>query len=780
MPEILAVFIIFPQPRRSDMRHMARGTAIVLVLLTLLILAASTPLEATSVTVILEDQYGQEISGSMIHVSGIGTFPSGSVAEIPEGTHSISLWPTLAGGYQPAYLSRAESGVEVTASTTELRFQWLRANVLYSVIDQTGAEITGTYVLVKGLGATSIWYQTGDSVWLPITDETVYPTISGIYTDGYDLTIIPTLPGGADPQKLARSEYEVEVTCSTTELEFEWQRAYKLYSVTTQFGTEITGSFIGLVGMGSSSWRETGQTVPLPVNDPSLYPSLSGDYADGYDFHIMPYLGTASQAWLSRRELGMVINTQSEPGVSPLAFEWLSAECEVLVAREDGTEIEGSAFSIIHDTFATGTVMVLPTTDETLYPGMSGQVIDGFTAAIYPGGGGYGQLVFEVYPTPALDAEVVEIQGQMVTLALGSCVGATGTLAGTVLYGSGPLGGVTVDLFDDQGDLLASVISDLSDGHYAFGELDAGGYTVEIVLPLGYAPAAGFPVSVPVTIESGVAATVDFCVEQIVTTAEARSAGYWKHQYKVHDSGKGHAQESIVDLETYQSAVYGHFYNRTDEYVIQIETVTHSGGDVLVWQDALSTLSSGGNGGMDMKAHSQFLALLLNVVSGKIGQYHEVTADGMTVSQAITFVADLLSDTDTSTDELAKDIAEQVNQNHQIAAGTIPESTPMIAYGQGRGPANGVAFGVTPNPAAVLAELHYYVPTAGSQVLLQVYDISGRLVRRLVDCSQSAGAHRVIWQVDDEYGNAVAAGVYFYRLEVNAEVRTLKAVIIRQ
>jgi hypothetical protein len=38
----------------------------------------------------------------------------------------------------------------------------------------------------------------------------------------------------------------------------------------------------------------------------------------------------------------------------------------------------------------------------------------------------------------------------------------------------------------------------------------------------------------------------------------------------------------------------------------------------------------------------------------------------------------------------------------------------------------------------------------------------------------------VIWQGDDENGNAVAAGMYFYRLEVNGEAQTLKAVIIRQ
>jgi hypothetical protein len=616
-------------------------------------------------------------------------------------------------------------------------------------------------------------------VWLPITDETVYPTISGIFTDGYDITIIPALPGGAVPQRLARYEYEVEVTSTTTELEFEWQRAYKLYSVMTQYGTEITGSLIGLVGMGSSSWRETGQTVPLPVTDLTLYPSLTGDYADGYDFLVMPYLGSAAEFWLSRRELGVVIYAPAEPGASPLAFEWLSAECEVRVVTEDNTEIEGSVFTIVHESFPTGTVIVLPTTDETLYPGMIGQVIDGFTAAIYPGGGGYGLLSFEVYPTPMIDAESVEIQGQIVTLALGSCVGATGTLAGTVTENSNPLGAVTVDLFDSQGGLVASVTSGLSDGGYDFGELDAGDYVVEIVLPLGYTPAPGYPVSAPVTIESGGAANVDFYLEQIVTTAEARSAGYWKHQYKVHDSGKGHAHEPVSDLETYHHEIYDHFFARADEYAIEIDEVTHSGGTELAWADAARTVSARGNAGMYEKACSQFLALLLNVVSGKIGQYHEVTADGMTVSQAITFVADLLEDADPANDELAKDIAEQVNQNHQIAAGTIPDYTPSIAYEPAHTLPGGVQLNVRPNPAVEAVEIAYSVPSAGSQVALSVYDMSGRLVRKLVDGPQGAGSHRVVWLGDDVDGNTVASGMYFYRLEVNGKVSTRKIVMFR-
>jgi hypothetical protein len=358
-----------------------------------------------------------------------------------------------------------------------------------------------------------------------------------------------------------------------------------------------------------------------------------------------------------------------------------------------------------------------------------------------------------------------------------------GTISGTVTVNSTPLGGVTVDLYRVDESLttvfLGSAITDLADGSFDFGERDPGEYIVELILPLGYAAAEGCNLLQQFILASGEDRIVDFQLNQVLVSAEARSKGYWKHQYKVHDSNRGHAQESLADLQSYQEDIYNHFYARTDEYAIQITGVTYSGGGALIDTDALGTLSARGNAGMYEKACSQFLALLLNVVSGKIGQYHEVTADGMTVSQAITFVADLLEDADPANDELAKDIAEQVNENHQIAAGTIPDYTPSIAYEPAHTLPSGVQLNVQPNPAAEAVEIVYSVPSAGSRVVLSVYDMSGRLVRELVDGPQGAGSHRVVWLGDDVDGNTVASGMYFYRLEVNGKVSTRKIVMFR-
>ena len=182
---------------------------------------------------------------------------------------------------------------------------------------------------------------------------------------------------------------------------------------------------------------------------------------------------------------------------------------------------------------------------------------------------------------------------------------------------------------------------------------------------------------------------------------------------------------------------------------------------------------------MQAMAHQQYLSLLLNVAAGKVGQYHLVTADGMTVSQAITYVADLLEAGTASDYELAKDIAEQVNENHQIAEGTIPTTTPFIAYAKPNGSRSGLSLHMRPNPAAEMVEISYSIPVSESRVMVEVFDLAGRRIRTLVDGQQQSGNHRVIWEGDDDRGNPVAPGMYFCRLAVDGDASTEKVMMLK-
>jgi hypothetical protein len=78
-----------------------------------------------------------------------------------------------------------------------------------------------------------------------------------------------------------------------------------------------------------------------------------------------------------------------------------------------------------------------------------------------------------------------------------------------------------------------------------------------------------------------------------------------------------------------------------------------------------------------------------------------------------------------------------------------------------------------PNPFNSSTVLRYTTPTQ-SPVTITIYDILGRKVQTLVDCTRPAGEHQVIWQAND-----IPSGVYFYRLTTGNQTQTKKMVMIR-
>jgi aminopeptidase N len=71
--------------------------------------------------------------------------------------------------------------------------------------------------------------------------------------------------------------------------------------------------------------------------------------------------------------------------------------------------------------------------------------------------------------------------------------------------------------------------------------------------------------------------------------------------------------------------------------------------------------------------------------------------------------------------------------------------------------------GNVPNPFNPRTSIRFFLP-AELAVRLDVFDVSGRLVRTLVDASRPAGDNAVVWDGADRAGRPVAAGTYFARL----------------
>jgi hypothetical protein len=81
------------------------------------------------------------------------------------------------------------------------------------------------------------------------------------------------------------------------------------------------------------------------------------------------------------------------------------------------------------------------------------------------------------------------------------------------------------------------------------------------------------------------------------------------------------------------------------------------------------------------------------------------------------------------------------------------------------------------NPTRSGWRLIYGLP-APSSIRLGVYDVSGRLVKRLVDARRESGYHHIDW--DPAASDApVGPGVYFLRLDSDAGCATAKAVVAR-
>lgn len=68
-----------------------------------------------------------------------------------------------------------------------------------------------------------------------------------------------------------------------------------------------------------------------------------------------------------------------------------------------------------------------------------------------------------------------------------------------------------------------------------------------------------------------------------------------------------------------------------------------------------------------------------------------------------------------------------------------------------------------PNPFNPQTTIEYALP-AISHVVLEIFDITGQRVVRLVDETQTPGHQSLTWKGHNEAGNPVSSGIYFYRI----------------
>ncbi len=72
-----------------------------------------------------------------------------------------------------------------------------------------------------------------------------------------------------------------------------------------------------------------------------------------------------------------------------------------------------------------------------------------------------------------------------------------------------------------------------------------------------------------------------------------------------------------------------------------------------------------------------------------------------------------------------------------------------------------------------------YVLAKRTTVSINIYDIQGRFVKNIENGEKVAGSHSIIWNGNDENGNLVSSGVYFYHLKTDFYEETKQMLLLK-
>ena len=83
-----------------------------------------------------------------------------------------------------------------------------------------------------------------------------------------------------------------------------------------------------------------------------------------------------------------------------------------------------------------------------------------------------------------------------------------------------------------------------------------------------------------------------------------------------------------------------------------------------------------------------------------------------------------------------------------------------------------------PNPFNPVTILRYDLPE-DAIVSITIYDVMGRLVKSLVNTTQTAGYRSVRWNATNSFGEPVSAGMYIYMIQAGKFTMTRKMVLLK-
>jgi hypothetical protein len=113
------------------------------------------------------------------------------------------------------------------------------------------------------------------------------------------------------------------------------------------------------------------------------------------------------------------------------------------------------------------------------------------------------------------------------------------------------------------------------------------------------------------------------------------------------------------------------------------------------------------------------------------------------------------------------DVTDEQGTRTLFETEIIKSETPRLALSQNY-----------PNPFNPSTTIHFNIPER-AHVTLDIFDVSGCRITRLVDSIKGAGPHKKEWSGCNKDGITVSSGVYFYKLTAGKKSITRKMILMR-
>ena len=220
---------------------------------------------------------------------------------------------------------------------------------------------------------------------------------------------------------------------------------------------------------------------------------------------------------------------------------------------------------------------------------------------------------------------------------------------------------------------------------------------------------------------------------------------------------------------------------RDNESIFQISPVAGNGilPDGAHWLINGSCPTYSGPGSIDAAISGQVMATM-DLPGFSVGACASVVATEDLVlgnrSIVLPFYMDQIDDISVSDGKNGAVFSPQANLAYYLLAWL---DTGLVSGTEDLPDVRRITVSVHPNPFNPSTTIAFELPRA-AEVSLDIYDLQGRLVRRLLDeTTHIQGSHKQVWDGRDGAGRATSSGVYFYWFKAGDQKRVGKLTLLK-